>query len=281
VTATSETNHTQPRSLWNQLEVKYITKNVRRQLGGTNETLTHQDRGILSITRESLYNAIEKVVKPTDLRDEGDDDGYFTGHETGNIAFCAECNDDDTYERTHAFWEYLFSEVIDETDSPALAIQAANTVSARMAYTRWLPGFTKAGAANITTFIEARIPVRVFGYSTVVGLIGLQLALLVTVGLAFRRSRNSILNNIWLVVSQVSSSPETADILAQASTMTDAEVKTYTYSEERAKLLGRDRGSSGQTAKFVIRDGTFRPTIWNEEIAQDFRWRRWRRGSTV
>ena len=67
ITATGTGPIREPSSSWAESESRYVTDDVRRQLGATNETLTASDRGILTLSKENLYRAIEDRVKPADV----------------------------------------------------------------------------------------------------------------------------------------------------------------------------------------------------------------------
>ncbi|MBE3050074.1 hypothetical protein IMZ48_47755, partial [Candidatus Bathyarchaeota archaeon] len=67
ITAIGAGGYAEPRSSWLQDESRYATGDVRRQLGATNETLSASDRGVLTISKESLDRAIENEVKPANM----------------------------------------------------------------------------------------------------------------------------------------------------------------------------------------------------------------------
>jgi len=200
------------------------------------------------------------------------------------LAFCGPCREDvadmtfrksdPSYRATRQFWDDLFVQTLEETGSPALALQAVNTVQLREAYTSLRGSFAETeAAANVTGFVEARVPPvggRKAGYFVVMTLIICQLALSVVALLLFRKdTRDAVLNNAWFVISQVAASPEVADVLALVggggqAVVTDDEVKRYIGSDERQSLLG-DRGYQKmdlQRARFVVRDGAFRLRNW-------------------
>jgi hypothetical protein len=137
----------------------------------------------------------------------------------------------------------------------------------------WLSAFNQEETVSITHMVNTRVPIRRYGYAAVVGVMALQVALLVVSSYRFLRScRNSILNDAWFVVSQVSASPETAHILARSSTITDAQARAYARPDTQHNVLYDDAGSNEDAAPsqnlgvwsartFVVRDGAFRPLI--------------------
>jgi len=260
----------EPTVRWDPKAREYTTAEARRQLGATAQTHDQAERGVLAISRESLMQAIDDVVRPYPLPTEDDvytiqhaEDSYspMSHKNEYNVAFCASCQFEDeeggSYRRTTLFWESLFSDTIAETDSPARAVQAVNTALARAAYLRWVPAFESKRTVAVSRFENARGPVRTAGFAAVMVLVALQVGLLVVAGLMFRRTRWSSLSNAWQVVAHVSSSPDVADVLARASSMSDKEVKGYVGSEERRRILESD-GMGKVPGRYAYSDGTFR-----------------------
>jgi len=246
--------------------------------------MTTSDRGIFSMTKESIHDIIEKQIKPMNLSDIFTKAGTTSfadyaslslgAMDARNIVMCPrKCFNlpDGVSDYRYLFtvdpyWSLMFSRVIEETNSPALAIQAINTAKARMDYMGWLSAYTETQQAAITMLITAQVPTRVSGFAIVMFIIGAQAMLFVISAVQFRKTRNTVLNNAWMVVSQVSSSVETADILAQSGTMTDDQVGQHVVAErERGfggeKAVDESSGQSRDVAKFVARDGTFRKKI--------------------
>jgi hypothetical protein len=152
----------------------------------------------------------------------------------------------------HLFWEHLFTDIIAETGSPARAVQAINTLAARMLYTQWLSSLSRESDVSLASFADRTVPVRYGGYAVVVAVVAVQIALLVICLSSFRRCRYALMDNAWLVISQVSSSPEVAEVLARGSEMYDSEVKGLLVPGAASKASGRDEPSM-----LVMRGGTF------------------------
>lgn len=77
--------------------------------------------------------------------------------------------------------------------------------------------------------------------------IATQVALLIIVGAMFKSCTDSVLNDAWLVVSQVSSSEGAVGALVREKGVTDADVGLFV--EEK---------SGGVRRRLVVRDGAFR-----------------------
>ena len=261
ITATSPANSSEPRTAWRQAESRYVTTDIRRQLGATAQKFDHSERGVLTLDRDSLFSAIEEEVKPQNL-DFAPGYDNFAGNLAGMpgfffvsqaLAFCGDCIGD--AKGTVSLWDQLFVDTLEDTGSPALAIQAVHTAAARMSYSRWLSAFSKEGQANLTTFITVRASTRAVGYSVVMAIIGVQGVLLVIATVMFRACENTALNSAWLVTAQVSQSPGAAGILTRASTMTDADVVRHMRGEKKGRWLRRRE----KCPEFIVRQGIFQP----------------------
>lgn len=205
ITATGKGGLTEPKSSWLHDQSRYVTADVRRQLGATNETLTASDRGVLTISKESLDRAVEDEIKPADIAYGamatgwwGAAGGLCTKHRVmKSLASTSKSPND-----SQSFWDHFFTEAMEETGSPALAVQALNTAASRMLYTRWFPSFTQAKRAEIATLVNARGPVRAIGYSLVLSIIFVQVVQLVVTTAMFRTCRSSMLDNVWMATAR-------------------------------------------------------------------------------
>ena len=155
------------------------------------------------------------------------------------------------------FFTDLFQDTLDETGSPSLAIQAVRTTRARMEYYRWMSTYTASTDVMLTRLETALVPTGLIGYSIVIAMIALQVALLCVAGILFQKTRCSFLNNAWQVVAQISQSRETQDILSLATTRTEK------AAFERAMPLGEnyDEGKESQprATKYAVKNGVFGP----------------------
>lgn len=234
--------------MWNHTEFRFNTAELRKQLGVTADPSPPQDRGIFTLTEESFNHVIEHQVKPTDVAVFSEPDTSLMIR--GNIIFCSDCINFEESGPSDLLWHNLFNDVLEETGSPALATQAVNTAAARMVYMRWLGSFTEGSQATVRTWVDASVPGRAVGYSIVMAVIGLQIALLVVVGSMFQNCRNTVFDDAWLVISQVASSPAKVAGLARESGVTDAKVKEIVREEGET--------ASGLRRRWVtVRDGHF------------------------
>lgn len=87
----------------------------------------------------------------------------------------------------------------------------------------------------------------VAGYAAVMSVVAAQIALLILMGLMFKPCANSVLNDAWLVVSQVSLSPGTVGTLVRENDVTDADVVRFV----------REGESGGVRRRLLVRNGAF------------------------
>ena len=283
ITATSQANRVEPKFGWDLHRAAYDTSAARMQLGVRKEQLaspnstaplSNHDRGILAITPESFREDIVAVARNSPVNIDGQDalsrvDNDFVAsvlppNDEGSVGFifCAACINDDlqedrvAYRAAAQFFENLFDDVLDDTGSPAHAIQSVMTVRARMAYQKWVSAFNEKSTSSTTNFVLAPIPIRNAGYFVVVGVIATQVFLLTIVGVLFARTNFTMLNNAWQTIAQVSSAPDLADVVAQAGMMRDKEVRKYIKSGERHGLLG---GWTNANERYTLKNGAFVP----------------------
>lgn len=167
------------------------------------------------------------------------------------IAFCHNCapNLDSQDGTSDVVYERLFGDTIDETGSPARAMQAVYFTLARLVYYDFLSAFSPNTAApgmdtaDVVTFELTSIPWRFRGYLAVVGILIIFLASFAAAVVLFRSTWYSLLENAWHTVAQISESPELADLLHGARVATDDDV-------------GR-LAKASKSQRFVVRDGVF------------------------
>jgi hypothetical protein len=274
--------------------------------------LTHEERGILSINPNSLRAAFDRAkTAKREMRRTSDDSSDLmelcvaTGGRGGRNVFCdapfgentTDCmansvgtgaaDLDQRITTTSQFFTHLLRDIIEDTNSPSLAIQSVVTTRAKMEYFRWINTYTRQTKLVMTRTETALIPVRKLGFGLVMALITVQLALLATVAwLFFRKTRYSFLNNAWQVVAQVSEtvSPATWSVLSRATMGTDSSIVRHL--RWHRKRGGDDVGESwarsdmGLNTAFIVEDGTFRPVLDPVDGGQDGSGARYRRNGT-
>jgi len=300
ITATSGANRTEPKFSWDAERGAYNTTNTRKQLGvriegvgnGTTRPSADADRGILFITPESFRDDITAVVQDAVV---GEDLFGAVGNEfvasilspetsTGPLIFCSDCLGDNfdrtktLYRASAQYFENLMDDILNDTGSPALALQSVNTVRARMAYQKWVSTFTEKTTVNATSFVVVQVPARATGYYVVLAVIATQALLVICIGVLFLKTEFTYLNNSWQVIAQVSAAPDVADIVAQAPMMTDSEVSKYVRSGERSKILGSGGEHVNGEGRYALENGAFVPSRRNgvargHKSGMNLRWR--------
>ncbi|KAJ0311070.1 hypothetical protein COL516b_001773 [Colletotrichum fioriniae] len=261
VSATSSSNRTEPTYEWDVEREVYNTSAVRKQLGAVKDgsSLSHEDRQVLSISEDSLESAV------TDARDGSKWQQYaadrslewffdrvtYARMPSMPIAFCHNCapNLDSQDGTSDVVYERLFGDTIDETGSPARAMQAVYFTLARLVYYDFLSAFSSNTAApgmdtaDVVTFELTSIPWRFRGYLAVVGILIIFLASFAAAVVLFRSTWYSLPENAWHTVAQISESPELADLLHGARVATDDDIVRL--------------AKASKSQRFVVRDGVF------------------------
>lgn len=172
----------------------------------------------------------------------------------------------------------LFTETLNKTDSPALALQAFNTVLARMIYYEQINNLSPADfPATVSRFELTQVPESVRGFVAVVVIIGCNVSLFVIVCIMFLRStRFSLIGNAWHTVAQVSESADTQELLKRAVLATDKEVSDWVRGDAESKSASQKSAFSAvgnlfkrtqktRPNRFSVRNGVFTEVEDNEE----------------
>lgn len=130
----------------------------------------------------------------------------------------------------------LFQDTLDQTQSPAVALQALLTRICQMVYYETLPRLNESGHAESAFSHVAVLPTRWTGFGVGMGLILTHWVVVLVVGGLFARyMRHSLLRNYWQAVSHMCSN-ETVAVLEEAHRINDRDVKRWVD----AKGLGGD-----------------------------------------
>lgn len=140
----------------------------------------------------------------------------------------------------------IFHATTEETNSPALALQAIKTVLKRMIYYDFISSFPPRGLATITRFTTTPIPQSMRGYWIVVATVVLHILLFGVLSLLFLRTKYSVLNNSWHTVAQVAESAELKELLAHSKLASDDQVDHWINGTEAPR-------NAFETAKHALR----------------------------
>lgn len=131
----------------------------------------------------------------------------------------------------------VFNDVLNTTDSPALAFQALRTLLYRSAYYDHLSAFSPAAdEATITRFNLVRVPQERWGLITVIVIIGANLLLFVlTTCLFLSTTSSSFIENAWHTVAQISQSDEARPLLEKATLAADEDIDDWVHKRRSPK----------------------------------------------
>lgn len=219
---------------WDSGAAMYRHDDVQRQLGATKDSVSLDDRGILAMDKDSFYDNLEKIKKMSVNNTEGfgnDTTGYMESALrvplSISVLYCSGCPQTDDVLLSSIFLHGLVRDIIAETGSPAMALQAVNTILMRQIYHSFANAFTQPSVSELALIQAASVPVSRTGYIVVMGLIAAQLVIYLLVWLMFSRTKYSVLHNSWLTIAQVSETPEAAPLLARAGEMSSREVRKF------------------------------------------------------
>ncbi|KAJ5205427.1 hypothetical protein N7491_003947 [Penicillium cf. griseofulvum] len=149
----------------------------------------------------------------------------------------------------------LFQDTLNQTQSPAMALQALLTRICQMAYYDSLLRIDESEVAEAAFSDAAVFPTQWTGFGIGMGLLlGHCVVVGIVVGLFARYTRHSLLGNHWQAVSQVYSE-DTATILEKADRMKDRDIKRWLKGKGHGGKLysfARDEGD-GRVALRVNR----------------------------
>jgi hypothetical protein len=119
----------------------------------------------------------------------------------------------------------LFNDILETTDSPALALQAYTGNVIRMMYYIWLPIFDVPGEALTTYWGQRQIPGAGWGFWSVMVILSVHTVACVTVDIfLITCTRYSLLGNAWAALAQVASMEDAQAMMSDGTLRPDREV---------------------------------------------------------
>ncbi|KAF2669898.1 hypothetical protein BT63DRAFT_454080 [Microthyrium microscopicum] len=230
------------------------TGNIRRQLGVTKQPLDLDTRGILQLEGKALLKDLAQrreffqsfnlsSLKGVDEIPELNPnmrwpatlgDNYWTpaiAFSSGRSYTVADPNDAVLG---------IFNDTLNDTDSPAKALQAVLTVLLGMAYYDPLQFTNYPTSASLTYSESALMPLNQRGLVAVFCIICAHVLICMFVAVEFvRNTKKSYLGNAWQAVAQVSNNTEVARMLEGTDMKTDKEV-TCQLNEHGGELRRRN-----------------------------------------
>jgi hypothetical protein len=165
-------------------------------------------------------------------------------------------------------WQ-IFNDIINTTNSPALAIQALTTLVWRMAYYDHITSYSEAvNPASITTFDLVQATDRKWGFITLMTIIAGNIIIFFVITFFFlSNTESTFVENAWHTIAQISQSDEVWPILEKVILAPDQDVGRLIRAEEppkgfmgNVKDLLRDVGRmfnqrETKEERLVVRDG--------------------------
>ncbi|KAF4177464.1 hypothetical protein CNMCM8694_002295 [Aspergillus lentulus] len=240
---TSSWQNWEPRLSWDRRSNSFDTESVRRQLGASLRPDSMNHRGVLTLNPKSEWKGFDMGIDA--VEDDYDAfDTYFhfittfigllppaqqaiasTDTPPANMGILlskANTADTSTADRSHTD---LFKDVLHDTNSPALALQALITRGTQSAYYEHLMRENRTASASTAFSSTALIPVRWDGFVASVSIIAAHFIILALITVFFVvYTRNSMIGNSWQAVAQVVSE-DMLPVLDLASEEKDEEVK--------------------------------------------------------
>ncbi|CAG8910024.1 unnamed protein product [Penicillium egyptiacum] len=265
----------EPTMSWDRSTEHYNTATTLTQLGAIHPRQPLDHRGVLALTPRSDWqsfsssgnvSAYQHYVVNTQLLADAVVGSLLTP-QTAGVDFTPEHRNQmvsagvifspwaSADYKAHDAHIDLFQDTLNQTQSPAMALQALLTRICQMAYYDMLQRIDESKVAEATFSDAAVFPTQWTGFGVGMGLLLVHwVVVAIVVGLFARYTRHSLLGNHWQAVSQVYSE-DTAAILEKADRMNDRDVKRWVKSKgHRGKLysFARDEGE-GRVALRVNR----------------------------
>ncbi|KAF6830751.1 hypothetical protein CMUS01_07626, partial [Colletotrichum musicola] len=249
ISASSAVNRTEPTYGWDKRTKSFDMESIRRQLGAVPHasSLGASGRGILSISQDSLKSSIDQapnisIEAPHHVWREAAWLWEMVSPPGATIALCSQCRsrEDNTVFRMDQVYAQLFNHTLEETKSPALAVQAVQFMLARSVYSYYQNSNGVSGNATIDNFDLMSLPGSFVGYWTVIGTFAAFVLAFAAIAVLFRATQCSLPDNAWHTVSQISESEELRRVTREVTVMSDNDVKRLVNETEKGKgLVGR------------------------------------------
>ncbi|RYP79121.1 hypothetical protein DL771_000099 [Monosporascus sp. 5C6A] len=168
----------------NRLVAQLDTESVRRQLGATNDILTLEERGLLKLELDPDYKYQVLTDPRYDINLLDLDMMYLTMqpfYPIDGLMLCTKCMTaiyapGNNLTVNHRLMS-IFLDSLEETNSPAVALQAVLTVLTQMAYYNLVPYFDRLENGTIAITESYYIPARIIGFASVGALLLIHLIL--------------------------------------------------------------------------------------------------------
>lgn len=146
------------------------------------------------------------------------------------ISFCIYCEASNFMSSKLAMADFLtsclFNDIIEDTGSPAMALQSFLTMALQKEYYSYLPAFNEITNISTKSSTSRLAPHSQTGYWSVMGLLLLHVFVCSSsVFLFITRTQYSYLGNSWMAFSQIAVSQEVQTVPSRSALKTDKDVK--------------------------------------------------------
>ncbi|KAJ5817176.1 hypothetical protein N7447_009409 [Penicillium robsamsonii] len=253
----SDWEGSEPTMSWNRSTERYNTANTITQLGAVLPRQPIDHRGVLALAPRSdwqsfsssgnvsayqhyvvnsniLANAVLSSLEAPRTRDLDFTPEHRNQRVNASIDLSRLARVDSKAHDAHID---LFQDTLNQTQSPALALQVLLARICQMAYYDILLRIDESKVAQAAFSDAAMFPTQWTGFGVGMGLLLVHwVVVAIVVGLFARYTRHSLLGNHWQAVSQVYSE-DTAAILEKADRMNDRDIKRWVKGKRhRGKL---------------------------------------------
>jgi hypothetical protein len=248
VTNTGMRSIREPIAVWNSTLSRMNTDSVRNQLGAVNNrsTSTLDSRGVWGLQGELVLSEIERLRNTWNIPKKISTGVTFNTStypwvisllltDMSSIVLCPKCSHDGQRQAS-AILIQVFNDVIINTGSPALALQAILTLVTRVCYYDWVQAFNDEAIGTTTRFIDALIPIHNGGIiAVIVILFVLLLFHMFTVYLFFSYTSKTRLSDSWQCVMQLAESSDVRSVMQNEHLATDKDVKRWIGKKKERK----------------------------------------------
>ncbi|KAF2690850.1 hypothetical protein K458DRAFT_382426 [Lentithecium fluviatile CBS 122367] len=241
----------------------FDTTEVRKQLAAGLGNATLEERGVFQLSGEDLLKAVAEKhfeLSPLDPSYGINDALSFpvyqqseiptlpwvfgavtTAWHTFTLHFCLYCEPIANEARTAStLHSSIFNEALQDTGSPAIALQAHLTTVLRQAYYTWLPLFDTSANATTVSYVERLAPVSRRGFLAVMGILATHVLVCgITTYLFLKKTKYSLLGNIWASFAQVTQTEQAQVLLKDGAMRTNKEVLRVLRREGNGKMRYR------------------------------------------
>jgi hypothetical protein len=217
----------------------FDTTSIRRQLLTTQYNATFEQRGVLNLSGGEILNDIAR--RRSKWKPGNSQELLVDIFNISTFPWLIESIFPLSISRTYCTYRFrhwdtgghndilqsrIFHDILEETGSPALALQGHLTILLSMAYYNWLPLFDASSNASMSVFISRLAPVSTSGYQTVIGIIASHTIVCSIITIMFlRKTKYSSVGNTWSVSAQVVNAEQAQIILQDSTLKSDKEIK--------------------------------------------------------